>query len=35
MAASVEVLLGKVFRDSGGRVDVAKVAMMGLGLVDD
>jgi hypothetical protein len=29
MAAMVEALLGAVFRDSGGRVDVAKVAWWG------
>lgn len=34
MAATVEALIGAVFRDSGGRLDAARVAMMGLGLVD-
>jgi hypothetical protein len=29
MAAMVEALLGAVFRDSGGRVEVARVAVKG------
>ena len=32
MAAMVEALLGAVFRDSGGGVEIAKVAKVGLGL---